>query len=239
MVYEQKWDVRIAEVDTKLNMKFTGILEAFQEVATIQFENMGFGIRNRNEDTPAVIILDSKVNIKRVPKWNETITVRTWCNELNRIYCYRNFEILDEQQNVIVTGLNKLVLLDLTSRKIKRIDEKVKQDIELNDKFLYDNNIKSIEIPEGEGTETIQIIRNKDIDINGHVNNVSFVEIALNALSREQYKNLDKMNLDVSYKKECKNQQKLRCIVHENNNEYVIVIKDTEEDITHAIIRLY
>lgn len=238
MIYEQKWQVRIQEVDTKLNMKFTGILEAFQEVSTIHFEKIGYGIKKRTSDSPAVIVIDTKLDIKKLPKWNDTITVRTWCNELNRIYCYRNYEMEDKNGNIIATGMNKLVLMDLSKRRIMRIDEKVRNDIELENKFLYKNEIKEIEIPEGEGKEEIQVIRNKDIDINGHVNNVSFVEIALNALSREQYKNINKNNITVHYKKECKNQDTLKTVLYEENNEYTIVLKSSEEDTIYAIVKI-
>lgn len=239
MIFEQDWQVRIQEVNTKLDMKFTGILEAFQEAATIHFEEIGYGIKKRTSDSPAVIILNSKVNIIKKPKWNDTFTVRTWCNELNRIYCYRNFEIIDSKGNIIATGMNKLVLMDLSKRRIMRIDEKIKNDIELEDKFLYDNEIKEIEIPNTLGKEEIQIIRNRDIDINGHVNNVAFVEIALNALSREQYKKLDKMNLEVHYKKECKNQDTLKTVLYEENNEYTIVLKSSESDTIYSIVKVY
>lgn len=239
MIYKQEWQVRIQEVDTKLKMKFTGILEAFQEAATLQFEDIGYGIKSRKSDSPAVIILDSKVNMTKIPKWNDTITVRTWCNELNRIYCYRNFELINSKGEIIGTGMNKLVLMDLSKRRIMRIDEKIKSDIQVEDKFLYENDIKEIEIPEIEGKEEIQVIRNKDIDINGHVNNVAFVEIALNALSRQQYKELDKMNLEVHYKKECKNQETLKTVLYEENNQYTIVLKSSETDTIYAIVKVY
>ena len=239
MIFEQEWQVRIAEVDTKLKMKLTGVLESFQETATLQFEELGFGIKNRSSDSVAVIILNSKLNMMKMPKWNETVTIRTWCNEINRIYCYRNYEILNSNNKVIGTGWNKAVLLDLENRKIKRLDEKIKEDIKLEDKFVYKNDWKEIEIPEIEPRESYQIIRNRDIDINGHVNNVSFIEIALNALTKQEYKAFNKKNLEVCYKKECKNQERVKCVLYEQNNQCVIVIKDETQDITYAIIKLY
>lgn len=239
MIYEHEWIVRIQEVDTKLNMKFTGILEAFQESSTLHFEDIGYGIKNRTSHSPAVIIIDTKLNMKKIPKWNDVITVKTWCNELNRIYCYRNYEIIDSNGEIIGTGFNKAVFMDLIKRRIVKIDEKVKSDIELEEKFLYENNVKEIEIPEVEGKEQIQVIRNRDIDINGHVNNVAFIELALNALSRQQYKDLDKMNLEVHYKKECTNQDNLRTILYEENNQYVIILKSIEDDTTYAIVRIF
>ena len=214
-------------------------MEAFQEAATLQFEDIGYGIKNREVDSPAVIILNSIVNMKKIPKWNDTITIRTWCNELNKIYCYRNFEIKDENGEIIGTGFNKLVLMDLSKRKIMRINDKIKNDIPLEEKFLYKNDIEEIEIPQTGGKEEEQIIRNRDIDINGHVNNVAFVEIALNALSREQYKNLDKLNIEVHYKKECKNQEKLKTVLYNENNEYIIVLKSIETNTIYSIVKLY
>src|SRR5574344_790450 len=239
MIYKQEWPVRIQEVDTKLNMKFTGILEAFQEAATLHFEEIGYGIKNRTIDSPAVIIIDTKLNMKKIPKWNEVVTIKTWCNELNRIYCYRNYEVIDSNGEIIGTGFNKAVFMNLTKRRIVKIDDKVKNDIELEDEFLYENDVKEIEIPEVKGREQIQVIRNRDIDLNGHVNNVAFIELALNSLSRQQYKNLNKMNLDVHYKKECTNQENLKTILYEENNQYIIVLKSIEDDNTYAVVRIY
>ena len=78
-------------------------------------------------------------------------------------------------------------------------------------------------------TEKPYLIQRRDIDINGHLHNVSYLEAALEAVPEDIYKNVDFNYIRIEYKKE------IKCLT--DNNYNCLVIFETDNKM-NAVVEL-
>ena len=74
------------------------------------------------------------------------------------------------------------------------------------------------------------------IDINGHVHNLDYLDLAYKALPEEVYKKEFKI-LDIMYKKEIKLDETVKCFYSNENGVHTVSIKSEDEKFLHSIIR--
>ena len=83
-------------------------------------------------------------------------------------------------------------------------------------------------------------VQRRDIDTNNHVNNLYYLDYALEALPEDIYMNSNFSNVEIMYKHEAKLGDTLSIFyTKSNNNEIVITIKDEKKEKIHAIVKLY
>lgn len=240
MLENIKFRVKYSDVKEDLTISWESLEDMLQEAAILDYDQYGYGIEGRKQNHTAFLLLYLKINMIELPKWNEMIAIRTWCNELDKIYCYRNYEIINNQKQVIGTAFNKLLVYDLENKRPKKIDEQLSNNLELYHKFIYDNHankynkIEHLEEQQTTNTEYFKIQKH-DIDINGHVNNVKYIDFAQNTI--EPINNAH--NLDACYQKEITELNTIKCDTYKENKDWIVEIKSKEESKTHAIIKFY
>jgi len=86
-------------------------------------------------------------------------------------------------------------------------------------------------------TEKPYLIQRRDIDINGHLHNVSYLEAALEAVPEDIYKNVDFNYIRIEYKKEIMQNDniKIKCLT--DNNYNCLVIFETDNKM-NAVVEL-
>ena len=82
-------------------------------------------------------------------------------------------------------------------------------------------------------------IQRRDLDTNGHVNNLHYLDFAFETLPEDIYTTCNFENLEIFYKKEIKYKEIINCYYSLENNEHIITIKNNDDSVLHAIIKLY
>ncbi len=148
------------------------------------------------------IIIQYDVQINRMPKVYEEIRVKTYAKEFNRIFSYREFEVYDENGELIVYVMTVFALMD-NERKLSRIPEFVGKDYGSTES----RRIKRIPKPTPpENLETAKMqqypVRYFDIDGNFHANNATYFEWLLDALGDEFLATHEPMTGNITFEKE-------------------------------------
>lgn len=73
------------------------------------------------------IIIQYDIQVNRMPKANETIQIKTFAKEFNRLFSYREFEVYDEEGNLLVYVMTVFALMD-DNRKLSRIPAEIGKD---------------------------------------------------------------------------------------------------------------
>ena len=82
-------------------------------------------------------------------------------------------------------------------------------------------------------------IMRRDLDTNNHVNNLNYLDFAIEALPDAVYNNIHFSSIDVLYKKQCLWGDQISCLYTLNEaNQHVIVIKSHDLKDLHSIIVL-
>ena len=138
-----------------------------------------------------------RIEVKQLPQWGESVTLRTWPSGRDRLFYYRDFEITDERRNPIVQASTAWFVIDVEKRE--RIIPEWWQTAEypFSPKVFHSKLVRL----KGSGYEEGQTVAVNygDLDQNGHVNNVRYIEWILNSLPLEFHQAHQIKALEVNY----------------------------------------
>ena len=239
MYINKDFFIGVNDCDLNLDITNKSILKYLEEIAGIHSNMAGYGVYDIPKTHKTWIALGWKVEIKRRPKYSEQIYIRTWCKKDNKaLYSYRDFEVKDADENIIIKATSKWCLIDSLSRSIMKIPDEINSDYgtETEDIFEEQNQFKFREIEEKEITNQI-VIDESLIDYNNHVHNTNYIELAEKGLINTQEKF---SNFEIMYKKEIKLNDRINIYYNKDeNNMNIITIKSEDNKSLHSIIKFY
>ncbi|MCU9600674.1 acyl-[acyl-carrier-protein] thioesterase [Pallidibacillus thermolactis] len=188
-IFRTKSHVDLRDVDFTRHLKLSSLFSYFQDVASLAADHLGYGIeRLAKEFGVAWILLRIRVDIERMPKWDEEMTIETWPIEPNRVEFQRDFLVRDKNGNIIIRAVSVWVIMDLKERRLKRAEtiglqypEKIKEraiDVRLG-KLKGFGQLKEV---------YKKVIGYSDIDFNGHLNNSKYVDFIMDCFSIDEHK---------------------------------------------------
>jgi len=236
MKVEMNFYVGLRDADKDLNITDTGILACLENAAGYHSELAGYGASTIDITRKTWVLLNWKVEIKSRPKYNQLLKIVTWSRKLDKFYAYRDFEVFDENKNLVFSGTSKWLLIDIDKgRPVKITDEIGANYHSENTEALEDEEIESLEEPKNP-TKTIKYkVTENMIDINNHLHNIYYMDMAREILPEED-KNYKL--IEIAYKKEIKSGAKVLISYEKDNDSSIIAIKSEDEQTTHSIIRL-
>lgn len=204
-IYEKEFEVMLKDIDKNNQMRLSSYINFMQEIGGLHSEEYGYGLNDEPVTHKAWVVISWDVKILKRPKWNEKLLVRSWIGKIDKLYHYRDYEILDSQGNVISKAVAKWVMVDTITKKVQKLTEE------------HINNFPIVEI-EGWTNEVGKInskvdvsslkeiykykVQKRDVDTNNHMNNIIYLDLALEGLDDESIKNVS--SIQIHYKTECK-----------------------------------
>lgn len=239
MIFEQHYKVGNRDVGNNNKVTNKAMLKYLENIACRHSDEVGYGINTIEETKVVWILLDWKLKVIERPQYGQTIKVRTWSRKMEKYYAYRDFEICDEKDNIIAIATTKWVLLGADTRKIQRIPEelvsKYKQETE---RHVFENEIEKLHEQEKNEYSMEVKTRRTDIDINNHVNNLNYLDIAYEILPDEIY-NKDMNNVRITYKHQTKPRETVNISYVKQDEKNIITIKTQNKEQLHAIVELW
>ncbi len=239
MIFEKNYIVGNRDVGKTNKATNKAILKYLENIACCHSDEVGYGINTIDETKVVWILLDWKFKVIERPIYGQTIKVKTWSRKMEKCYAYRDFEVYDENDNIIAIATTKWVLLDAVTRKIQRIPEKIvlKYNQE-TEKHVFEEEIEKIREPENEEKSIELKTRRTDIDINNHVNNLNYLDFALEVLPEEIY-NQDLKNIRITYRHQTEPGETVNISYTKSEDKNIITIKTIDKDNLHAIVELW
>lgn len=194
---EYNFKVRSYECGANGTASLPAICNYLQEAASINAEELGFSKSNFDAQghNMSWVLTRLVVKISRYPNWEEEIKVVTFPRGGRKVVAWRDFELKDANDKVIGLATSEWMLIDLGSRKILPVPEEVlaAADFGLESVLGPEPFTQKLRLPpEGEvikgGKYKAQY---SHIDLNGHVNNVHYVEWLLEPLKAAQPSSLE------------------------------------------------
>lgn len=199
--FSKQYTINIYDIDSNYKCKYSSLMNYLWDVVVSQSDALG-ETHNGFVNNCVWVLLKYDLNILEYPKFRDTITVETDIVGIKKLYGYRSFTIRNSKGHVIVSGLSTAILIDFDKRRpVKMSPEQVKIygiEKELEEAFPLDDFIK-LENPTYSKNYTI---RHSDIDANKHVNNVKYIEMAVDTLPKDLLNNYEISTLKVLFKQE-------------------------------------
>ena len=241
MILENEYTVKLSEIGKGNKATNKAILSYLEDIGGIHSNKAGYGIFEIEQTHLSWILLGWKLQVIRRPKYAEKIKIRTWSKGVVKLYTYRDFEVYDEQGNLIIKASSKWVLLDTEKGKIVRIEPEIinKYEPEVGRDVMGIDEFEKIKEPDEYQFETEYVVRRADIDVNAHMHNLNYIELANEALPEEVYKGALFNDVRITYKKEIKFGDCVKCKYTFRDGKHIVVIKSNDEKVVHSIIEMF
>lgn len=162
----------------------------------------GFGMNYLNPIHKTWVLSRLAIEMYAMPRQYERFNVETWVEGAMRFFTQRNFRIADEQGTALGYGRSVWAMIDTDDRKPQ--DILAIRDGAINDwiETGYDCPIaKAGRVKMGENCEKMRTIDTyyHDVDVNGHINSIKYIEHILDLFSPAYYQEHRISRLDVAY----------------------------------------
>jgi len=159
------------------------LLSLLEETAFSHCDAVGWDVYRLRKEGFGWILLGGTVNIARYPTYREAFTLETWLSASRLFHGQRDYLLRGSAGETIGTARSWWVFYDLERRRPVKILEPILNAWAPNPEGSVDR-LPEITTPSAEhmdGTRAYDV-RLNDIDTNGHVNNVNYLEWAFESV---------------------------------------------------------
>ena len=167
------------------------ICNLLQEAASLHAATLGFGKGDfaAAGENISWVLTRMVVKMNRYPVWEDELTVGTFPRGGRKIVAWRDFEVKDAKGETLGVASSEWMIIDLATRKIHAIPEKVfAANDPANTPVLGLEPFSKFRFPDGgSGAPPLCFTAMKSqIDLNGHVNNVHYINWMLEPCARRR-----------------------------------------------------
>ncbi|MCL2264998.1 MAG: thioesterase [Treponema sp.] len=201
-VWQETIPIRFGLIDRSDTLTLDAIFRFFQEAAISHAENLGVGREDMANTGQVWILSRMSVLVNRRPRYRDTVTVRSWPRGFEKLFAMRNYEIKDKDGVSVVSGRSAWLVVDMEKRRPLRpqiVMDRLPQNEKLDTFTAADNAAAALE----ERTNLQKTAERKagytDLDYNGHVNNVRYIQWIEDTLNLHVLEKAAKIRLDINY----------------------------------------
>ncbi len=239
-VFEQDYRVSIAQVGVSGLIKNIGMLGILEDVACRHSDLAGFGIKDIPTKHLSWVLLNWKVKILKRVSYGTNLKIRTWAKVYNKFQTTRDFEVYDENDEIVCIATSKWALIDVEKSSMARITDEILGVYSPEDKNVFENpEIDKLVEPTSFSNQFIYKTQRRDIDVNNHMHNLNYLDVAYEALPEDVYNSEECNNIEIMYKKGIKSNDTVKCLYSYENDTHFVTMKSEDDKIIHAIVKLY
>ncbi len=237
MFVEHDFYIGFRDINSRKELTNSSMLAALEDTAG----EHSFKANNSLSDEHSWVLLNWKVRILKRPQYHETLTIKTWSRCIDKFYAFRDFQVYNQEQDLVCIATSKWIYFDLKKGKIIKVPPEVGNAYQTEHVSVFpeeENQFLKLKLPETyEKSMEFKITRNM-IDTNHHLHNIYYLDIAKEIIPEEYISNQEFDNFEVIYKKEIKYGDTIKVFYTKEKEKHIVTIKNNDETETHAIIIL-
>lgn len=176
LLFEQAVTVKDSDFDEYGNFQLSALLYYAQEAAGGHCKQLGLDWNSMAAKDLFWAVLRHRVSVSRLPKAGETIRLQTWPMPATRAAYPRSVRALDTEGNRLFDVVSLWVLMNIQTRAMVLPG---KSGVEVPGMLRGDELTAPGSLIPGNHENTVHwVVAEKDLDINGHVNNAKYLDHA-------------------------------------------------------------
>ena len=243
MIYEHKTRVDISKVNGNAFVTNRGMLALLENVACMHSDKAGYGICEIPITHLSWVQLNWRVQIIRRLKYGEEITIKTWARNASKVSTLRDFEVLDKDNNVVCIATTRWTLTNIETQSITKITEDIiTKYIPDTKSIMPDFVFKKLKEPENFTNGYAYTTQRRDIDVNKHMHNLNYLDLAYEALPDDVYSQThtnDFNNIEIMYKTAIRLGDVSKCNYTFEEDKHIVTIKSMDNKVLHCIVNLW
>jgi len=234
--------VSYADVGPDQLLSYKGTLRLLQETAALASDVCGYGIKDIATKKVHWILMGWRVELLHKPVWSAPITVETWPRTMEGFASDRDFRIYSEG-TLVARATSRWFLISADNGRITRVTDEIRSAYPMEDEVVFAEPIPNNgKVLDGAVSAFSTKIGRRDIDTNHHVNNLNYLDYALEALPQEVYDTLPG-TLEIVYRKQIMLGTEIRCFYgRTDDGKHQVEIRSEDESgksVHHAYIWFY
>ena len=238
-ILEHEFNITVRDINPKSELTTKAILSFFEDIGGFHSNLAGYGLKDIEKTKLSWILLNWKIKILKKVKYTDgPIKVKTWSRGAIRACTYRDFEAYNSKGELCIVGTSKWALVHFEKGLVRLTDELLEK-YEPEEKEVL-SGFDFAKLPEIKDFSNIYnyTVERRDIDINNHMHNLCYLDLAYEALPKEVYENTYFYDVEIMYKKAALLGDKLKCLYSFVDNNHFITIKSEDDSILYSIIKL-
>lgn len=226
--YSERFYIDFHETDFKGELTVHIMENYIQQVTERHAREVGVDFDSMDKENLFWVVSRLGLSMNRMPIKGETIIIETIMSGVERLFFKRRFNIWDENNNLIGTGLNYYLILDKGSKfpqrpgvcpiDILNIEDKGSGEL---DKIKMGQNLIEVKARQ---------IYYSDLDLNGHVNNANYIKFVEDLFSAKWHSENRIKDIQVNFIKEIPGDTIVTIKIYEDA-PYIYCIEGINNDI--------
>ncbi|MGN0213761.1 MAG: acyl-[acyl-carrier-protein] thioesterase [Muribaculaceae bacterium] len=225
--YSHRYFLAPGECTPEGEMPITLLLTRIIEVATEHADIWGVGYSTLITSNESWVLSRVSIEMTKLPPVNKKYIFTTWIESYNRHFSQRNFEISDDEGNIL--GYARTVWVVINSETRESVDiSKFNYMTEVISQHPCPIEPQSRLKPVSDGSVGHYNFKYCDLDINQHVNSVRYVELLMNQLPLSTYHANMVKRFEIAYIRECRYAEDVTIRVDNSTNDVRLEITDAD-----------
>ncbi len=230
MIYETEFKTGLKDIGKNNYIKNETILEILENAGGEHSNLVGYGVYDIEKTKLSWILLDWKVEVIKRPKYLENLKVKTWGHDMQKVFTYRDFEVYNSNGEICIIGTSKWALMNVETRSLARLTDEIIDCYKIENKSVFENEkLLKPEIPSDFLSQYSYTVTRRDIDLNGHMHNTYYLDLAYEALPEEIFKKRPFNRFRITYKHEIKLGDTVICKYTHINDKHIVIIENGEK----------
>jgi len=201
-VFIQKYTVRSYEIDSFGKVSVMGICNYLQDIAGSHAARLGVSVEDLFLRKMTWVLSRLHIRVYKYPLWKEEIRIETWPSGVHGRFALRDFQIFDKNDTLIGDATTSWMLINFnTNKPISMPDFITNIKIPDRNRAIADP-FEKIPVLEKENVVKNFNVRLSDLDINQHVNNVNYIEWAVETIPLTIWQKYRLSELEISFRAE-------------------------------------
>ncbi len=200
--WSESFSIRSYEVDPAGYASVQTICNLLQEAASNHAQHLGTSIESLEAHSLIWVLSRLHIEVHSYPGWRDVVRVQTWPSGTQGIFATREFLVYNEQDELLVRGTSAWLLLHTERRKPVRPPAFILGVLAGNEERALDDSFPRFALAFDPLEARRFTVRYSDLDVNGHVNNVRYIDWAVESVPQELFKNRRIAELEVVFRAE-------------------------------------
>jgi acyl-ACP thioesterase len=200
-VFSQDWEINFLQCNPNGLLKHTELCNLLQLTAGTHAELGGISFTDMQEFDQAWVLSRMRVEIEELPKWRDTVTVKTWIYDLQGSRSVRALEMYVNGKK-IVGSVTYWAVFNTKLRKSEPLALPHEHFETYPDREATQESFKKIEVKKDGTLHSERKVVLSDLDIVFHANNVKYLEWCLDAIDYKPLLRQQLQSFDMNFMRE-------------------------------------
>lgn len=242
--YTYETEAAYSDIGPNQRLTHLGMLRILQEAASVASDDAGYGLKDIPRTGVHWILTAWRLELKTRPAWRTKLRIETWPRTIDGFASNRNFLAYDGD-TLAAEAASRWILVSAETGKPARVTEAAREayrrQMDNRDVFHGADLPHNGKTPAGAPVTFETAVGRRDIDTNFHVNNLHYLDYAIEALPEEVYRELPD-TVEIVFRRQILLGTPIRCLyarTEDGKHQVEIQSGNDSKVIHHAYVWFY